>query len=97
MIAKVRPYAAQPAGSCWSDNAGFGCSVRIRGKDQHGKDCTITEDEMWEAYQDIRNIGGCKKCGTKHFENGCMVSVDYYYGCDNRDSGVMSVNLMEVS
>ncbi|KAL5359299.1 Spherulation-specific family 4-domain-containing protein [Aspergillus floccosus] len=82
-------------GNCWSNNAGFGCSVRIRGKDQNGKDCTITGDEMWEAYQDIRNIGGCKKCGTKHFGNGCMVSVDYYYGCDNRDAGVLSLNLME--
>ena len=82
-------------GNCWSNNAGFGCSVKIRGKDQDGKDCTITGNEMWEAYQDIRNIGVCKKCGTKHFGNGCMVSVDYYYGCDNRDSGVLSVDLME--
>ncbi|KAL4808055.1 hypothetical protein BDV18DRAFT_158173 [Aspergillus unguis] len=84
-------------GNCWANNAGFGCSVRIRGKDQNGKDYTITGDEMWEAYQDIRNIGGCKKCGTKHFASGCMVSVDYYYGCDNRDDGVLSVDLMEVS
>ncbi|KAF7164134.1 hypothetical protein CNMCM5623_008824 [Aspergillus felis] len=76
------------SGNCWANNAGFGCSVQIRGTDQNGKNCQITGDEMWQAYQDIRNVGGCKKCGTKHFGNGCMVSVDYYYGCDNRDSGV---------
>ncbi|KAF4166807.1 hypothetical protein CNMCM6936_005969 [Aspergillus lentulus] len=76
------------SGNCWANNAGFGCSVKIRGTDQNGKNCKITGDEMWEAYQDIRNVGGCGKCGTKHFGNGCMVSVDYYYGCDNRDKGV---------
>ncbi|KAL4891313.1 fibronectin type III domain protein [Aspergillus ambiguus] len=82
-------------GNCWSNNAGFGCSVRIRGTDENGKNCKITGDEMWHAYQDIRNFGGCEKCGTKHFGNGCMVSVDYYYGCDNRDAGVLSLDLGE--
>ncbi|KAK9559984.1 hypothetical protein V6Z77_005618 [Aspergillus fumigatus] len=76
------------SGNCWANNAGFGCSVQIRGTDQNGKNCKITGDEMWQSYQDIRNIGGCGKCGTKYFGNGCMVSVDYYYGCDNRDKGV---------
>ncbi|KAH2663806.1 hypothetical protein KXV32_008311 [Aspergillus fumigatus] len=76
------------SGNCWANNAGFGCSVQIRGTDRNGKNCKITGDEMWQSYQDIRNIGGCGKCGTKYFGNGCMVSVDYYYGCDNRDKGV---------
>lgn len=80
------------SGNCWSNNAGFGCSVQIRGKDENGKNCKITGDEMWQAYQDIRSIGGCDTCGSKHFGNGCLVSVDYYYGCDNRDAGVLSLD-----
>ncbi|GAT25369.1 fibronectin type III domain protein [Aspergillus luchuensis] len=81
------------SGNCWANWEQFGCSVKIRGKDENGKDCTITGDEMWEAYQDIRKIGGCKNCGSKHFGNGCLVSVDYYYGCDNRDSGVNAIDV----
>lgn len=75
------------AGNCWANAEGFGCSVSIRGTDGNGKSCQITGDDMWNAYQDIRNVGDCAKCGSKHFGNGCLVSVDYYYGCDNRDSG----------
>ncbi|PWY96628.1 fibronectin type III domain protein [Aspergillus sclerotioniger CBS 115572] len=78
--------------NCWANWEQYGCSVQVRGKDQNMNNCQITGDEMWEAYQDIRNIGGCKKCGTKHFGNGCLVSVDYYYGCDNRDNGVNSLD-----
>ncbi|PYI33766.1 hypothetical protein BP00DRAFT_444318 [Aspergillus indologenus CBS 114.80] len=81
------------SGNCWANWEQFGCSVQVRGKDKTGKDCTITGDEMWEAYQDIRKIGGCKKCGSKHFGNGCLVSVDYYYGCDNRDPGVSGMDV----
>ncbi|PYI01923.1 fibronectin type III domain protein [Aspergillus sclerotiicarbonarius CBS 121057] len=79
------------SGNCWANWEQFGCSVQIRGTDQNGDNCQITGDEMWEAYQDIRDIGGCNKCGSKHFGNGCLVSVDYYYGCDNRDNGVNSI------
>lgn len=75
------------AGNCWANAEGFGCSVKIRGKDGDGNACKITGDDMWYAYQDIRNDGDCAKCGSKHFGNGCLVSVDYYYGCDNRDPG----------
>ncbi|KAI9372873.1 fibronectin type III domain protein [Aspergillus egyptiacus] len=80
-------------GNCWANSAGFGCWVRIRGTDKTtGENCQITGDEMWHAYQDIRNFGGCKKCGTKHFGNGCMVTIDYHYGCDNRDAGVLMLD-----
>lgn len=75
------------AGNCWANAEGFGCSVSIRGTDGDGNSCQITGDDMWYAYQDIRDVGDCAKCGSKHFGNGCLVSVDYYYGCDNRDSG----------
>lgn len=75
------------AGNCWANAEGFGCSVKIRGTDNDGNACKITGDDMWFAYQDIRKDGDCSKCGSKHFGNGCLVSIDYYYGCDNRDSG----------
>lgn len=75
------------SGNCWANWEQFGCSVKIRGTDEDGNNCQITSDEMWDAYQDIRNIGGCHVCGSKHFGNGCLVNVDYYYGCDNRDPG----------
>lgn len=75
------------AGNCWANAQGFGCSVQIRGTDNDGNACKITGDDMWNVYQDIRTAGDCSKCGSKHFGNGCLVSIDYYYGCDNRDSG----------
>ena len=65
-------------GNCWSNAYGYGCSVMIRGTDQDGNDCTVTGDDMWYAYQDIRNDGDCHTCGSKHFGNGCLVSIDYY-------------------
>jgi hypothetical protein len=88
------------SGNCWADIAGNGCSVLIRGTNAHGgdKNCTISSDAMWWAYQDIRDPlkGDCRQCGSKHFgtrysPNGCMVSIDYYEGCDNRDKGVLRV------
>lgn len=75
------------SGNCWANYEGFGCKVYIQGTDQDGNNCHITGDDMWNAYQDIRKIGDCSVCGSKHFGNGCLVSVDYDYGCDNRDSG----------
>jgi hypothetical protein len=35
---------------------------------------------MWWDYQDIRK-SGCKKCGTKHWGDGCMTTVNYVSGC----------------
>lgn len=71
-------------GNWWCNALGFGCSVRIRGKDRNGKDCQITGDNMWWAYQDIRQKGQCSKCGSKHFGDGCLVSIDYQYDCSDR-------------
>jgi len=79
------------AGNCWANTFGLGCMVSVRGTDKNGNSCRITGDEMWETYQDIRDEGGCTVCGSKHFGDGCMVSIDYVTECDNRDSGVNSV------
>lgn len=83
------------AGKCWANYEGFGCSVQIRGTDD-GAACQITGDDMWNAYQDIRDIGDCSTCGSKHLGNGCLVSIDYYYGCDNRDPGPNRKNITDL-
>ncbi|KAF2429956.1 hypothetical protein EJ08DRAFT_589813 [Tothia fuscella] len=77
------------AGNCWGTTDGYGCKVQIRGRNEHdgNKICTITGDEMWWAVQDIidSNKGGCTKCGSKHFGNGCMVTTDYVTQCGNHN------------
>ncbi|EGX95651.1 peptidase, putative [Cordyceps militaris CM01] len=75
-------------GNCWASRFGYGCSVQIRGKDGNGKDCKISGDKIWDAYQDIRKAGDCRRCGSKHFGNGCLVSIDYAGSCSNRIGGV---------
>lgn len=49
-----------------------------------------------QAYQDIRDVGDCSTCGSKHLGNGCLVSIDYYYGCDNRDPGPNRKNVTDL-
>lgn len=83
-------------GNCYGNLDGYGCSVQIRGTDRNGKNCKITGDEMWQAYQDIRKSGDCRMCGSKHFGNGCLVSVDYFVNCNNRTGGLrLSSNATE--
>lgn len=88
------------SGNCWANSYGYGCKVFVQGNDLTGEPCTITGDNMWEAYQDIREIGGCSRCGNKQSGNvgpgfnQCRVTIDYMSGCDNRDGGV---NLLPAS
>lgn len=49
---------------------------------------------MWEAYQNIRNIGGCSKCGSFHRDDGCLVTINYVYQCDNHAAKMGVLNLM---
>jgi hypothetical protein len=55
---------------------GQGCKVYVQ-----GKGCSLSGDDMWAAYQDLKDvkISGCKKCGTKHFGDGCMLTRDYHF------------------
>ncbi|CAG8882975.1 unnamed protein product [Penicillium egyptiacum] len=64
-------------GNCWGDQT-RGCKVFIQ-----GDNCSISGNDMWNDYQNIRKIGGCKKCGTYHIGQGCLVTIDYVYGCNN--------------
>ncbi|KAI1875087.1 uncharacterized protein JN550_002516 [Neoarthrinium moseri] len=65
-------------GNCWS-NQYQGCGIFIQGDGS----CKISGNDLWWAYQNIRNIGGCQKCGTWHRADGCNVKIDYVSECAN--------------
>ncbi|KAL3479399.1 Spherulation-specific family 4-domain-containing protein [Aspergillus californicus] len=70
--------AGSLSGNCWGDQT-RGCGVFIQGDSSS----MISGNDMWNAYQDIRNIGGCSKCGSFHRDDGCLVTINYVYQCDN--------------
>ncbi|EAW24040.1 uncharacterized protein NFIA_036120 [Aspergillus fischeri NRRL 181] len=70
--------SANESGNCWGDQT-RSCGVFIQG-DAH---CSISGNDMWNDYQNIRNIGGCKRCGSFHREDGCLITINYVYSCDN--------------
>ncbi|KAM0425904.1 hypothetical protein ACHAPT_008842 [Fusarium lateritium] len=51
------------------------CKVFVEGH----KDCYRTGNEMWHDYQEIREQGGCNKCGRKYWGpyNNCYTKIDY--------------------
>ncbi|GLA52547.1 hypothetical protein AnigIFM63604_009412 [Aspergillus niger] len=65
------------SGNCWGDQ-NRGCGVFLQ-----GQNCSISGNDMWNDYQNIRKIGGCKKCGSYHRGDGCLVTINYVYQCDN--------------
>ncbi|KAI9167996.1 hypothetical protein HJFPF1_04140 [Paramyrothecium foliicola] len=54
-----------------------GCGIFIQGKSH----CARSGNEMWWDYQHIRS-NGCGKCGTKHWGDGCMTTINYVSTCD---------------
>lgn len=66
------------SGSCTSNLAHFGCGVFVRGPAH----CAFSGNQMWWDYQEIREKGGCGKCGSKKYDDGCEVVVDYVSGCN---------------
>ncbi|KAL4805129.1 Spherulation-specific family 4-domain-containing protein [Aspergillus unguis] len=77
------------SGNCWGDQT-RGCGVFIQGDSS----CTISGNDMWDAYQDIRNIGGCTKCGSFHRDDGCLVTINYVYQCDNHPAAIAVLDTM---
>lgn len=73
------------SGNCWSNINGDGCGVFVQGKDNNGNPCVSSGNALWYDYQDIRKAGGCSKCGSKHHDNGCLTTINYVTGCDNRE------------
>ncbi|KAL3473266.1 Spherulation-specific family 4-domain-containing protein [Aspergillus californicus] len=61
------------SGNCWGDQV-RGCGVFIQ-----GDGCRISGNDMWNAYQNIRDVGGCAKCGSFHRDDGCLVTINYVY------------------
>lgn len=39
----------------------------------YGTNSSISGNDMWNDYQNIRSIGDCKKCGSFHREDGCLL------------------------
>ncbi|KAJ5475502.1 hypothetical protein N7539_007789 [Penicillium diatomitis] len=72
-------YDSQLTGNCWGDQT-RGCGVFIQ-----GNNCSISGNDLWNDYQNIRNVGGCKKCGSFHRPDGCLVTINYVYTCDNHE------------
>ncbi|KAJ3493593.1 hypothetical protein NLG97_g4634 [Lecanicillium saksenae] len=76
----------QDRGACFGEDFGavqHGCSVMIRGTENGGKVCSMTGNEIRDAYYKLRSNGGCKNepCGSFHVGNGCLVSADYAKNC----------------
>ncbi|KAH6843424.1 hypothetical protein B0I37DRAFT_418525 [Chaetomium sp. MPI-CAGE-AT-0009] len=71
------PGSGRPqTGACSSIFGGYGCGVFIQGKSH----CARTGNQIWHDYQDIRK-NKCGKCGTKHWGDGCMTTINYVSGC----------------
>ncbi|KAE9364361.1 hypothetical protein N431DRAFT_355154 [Stipitochalara longipes BDJ] len=68
-------------GNCWGDGT-RSCGVFIQ-----GTSCAISGNDMWWDYQNIRKVGGCKKCGSYHREDGCLITINYVYKCDIGQGG----------
>ncbi|KAF4988226.1 hypothetical protein FGRMN_9896 [Fusarium graminum] len=66
-------------GNCWANSSGYGCKAFVT-----GKGCTLSGNEMWWKYQELRDKGNCGKCGSIHYGDGCRFTVNYVTGCDNR-------------
>lgn len=66
-------------GACNGIVPSLGCGVFIQGN----SDCVRTGEEIWDDYQDIRYVGGCSKCGTKHWAPGCMTTINYITWCNS--------------
>ncbi|OGM49583.1 hypothetical protein ABOM_001752 [Aspergillus bombycis] len=66
------------SGNCWGDQT-RGCGVFIQGDES----CSISGNDLWNDYQNIRQVGGCSKCGSFYREDGCQITIDYVYQCDN--------------
>ncbi|KAH7383114.1 Spherulation-specific family 4-domain-containing protein [Cadophora sp. MPI-SDFR-AT-0126] len=69
-----------------SDGSCHGNGVQYCGVFIQGAGCTISGNDMWNDYQNIRDIGGCKRCGSYHRSDGCLVTVNYVSSCAGYDA-----------
>jgi hypothetical protein len=68
---------ATDTGNCWGDGI-RGCGVFVE-----GSSCRASGNEIWNTYQSIRKVGGCKKCGGYKRDDGCKIKIDYVVACSN--------------
>ncbi|THC91217.1 hypothetical protein EYZ11_009321 [Aspergillus tanneri] len=83
------------SGTCYTDgkNAGFGCGIFVK-----GKNCEMTGSQMAAAYDHLHQDtgGGCAKCGSVHFSDGCLLTVNYVSGCQRTNGPLERVPGLEV-
>ncbi|KAF2223372.1 Spherulation-specific family 4-domain-containing protein [Elsinoe ampelina] len=77
-------FGGQKTGNCWGDGASSGCGVFIQ-----GSNCQISGNDIWHDYQNIRDLGGCKRCGSYYREDGCRVAIDFVSTCDLNTGGTL--------
>ncbi|KAH7403589.1 hypothetical protein BKA64DRAFT_573373, partial [Cadophora sp. MPI-SDFR-AT-0126] len=49
--------------------------------------CVMSGNDMWYTYHNLRNVGGCTKCGSYHLDNGCLFTVSYVSHCVSQEQG----------
>ncbi|KAH8592637.1 hypothetical protein B0O99DRAFT_689492 [Bisporella sp. PMI_857] len=75
------PIGTSTTDTCNNDTANtgnyWGNRVQFRGVSIPGINCAISGNDMRNEYQNIRDIGGCKKCGSYHRPDSGLVTVNY--------------------
>jgi hypothetical protein len=52
--------------------------VYVQGRDAESmQPCSFTGTEVLKAYKEIYERGHCPRCGTKHYSDECIVSIDW--------------------
>lgn len=77
----TRKYTSTKDGKVPDSGVGYpgkgGCKIYVQGRDADTKGlCTFTGAEMSKAYREILQREGCETCGTRHYSNECMVSIN---------------------
>jgi hypothetical protein len=72
------------SGTC-SGNSVQACGVFVQ--KFGGGSCSMSGNELHRAYDNIRKVGGCKKCGSFHRSDGCLATINYVTFCPTDDQG----------
>ncbi|KAI1021803.1 hypothetical protein LB505_008864 [Fusarium chuoi] len=71
-------YGAPGSGRPQTGTCQGNCGIFIQGRST----CARTGNQIWYDYQDIRR-NGCRICGSKHWGDGCLTTINRVTGCNN--------------
>ncbi|EXL58562.1 hypothetical protein FOCG_02072 [Fusarium oxysporum f. sp. radicis-lycopersici 26381] len=71
-------YGAPGSGRSQTGTCQGACGIFIQGRST----CARTGNQIWYDYQDIRR-SGCRICGSKHWGDGCLTTINRVSGCSN--------------